>query len=58
MNVPVSFVFPIIDVVVDDWTEPKGFARPDGRRQSFGGPSGARPARQDKTVLEVLRTSR
>ena len=58
MNVPVSFVFPIIDVVVDDWTEPEGSARPNGRRQSFGGPSGARPARQDKTSVEVLCTSR
>ena len=27
---------------------PFGFARPRGRRQSFAGPSGARPARQDQ----------
>jgi hypothetical protein len=33
--------------------EALGFARPNGRRQLFGGPSGARPARQDQRIGAV-----
>jgi hypothetical protein len=50
LNVPVSFVLPVsnpLSLMELDGTE--RFCKAGGRRQSFAGPSGARPARQDKT---------